>query len=348
MSVGWVLIVASLLGVQEADTVQEARKLTALAEARLDQGETEAARKLLLQALTASPTLAKPNTVLGELLLKEHRDPEAMDRFETVLAVDVKNAYARRGELAAATELAITSRDAGHPEVALSVLQHARTRLPDDAKLLLELGIQAGELHLSAEAVEAFNAARKLAPHDPDLLYALASAETDQQRVQAAEADLRAYLAIRPTDASAHFGLGHVLAMEVRTDEARAEFEWSIQLQPVQTESYYQIGQIQLDAHQDAKAEPLFRKTLERDPTHGGALTGMGVLSFRAKQYAKAEQYLASAEKTSPDYAPAHYYRGLCLARLGRKDEADGELRVAAELNKTHPVALAGVPPSPR
>ena len=51
----------------------------------------------------------------------------------------------------------------------------------------------------------------------------------------------------------------------------------------------------------------LFRKALERDPTHGGALTGMGIRSFRARDYAKAEQYLAAAEKTAPDYGPAHY-----------------------------------------
>jgi tetratricopeptide (TPR) repeat protein len=122
--------------------------------------------------------------------------------------------------------------------------------------------------------------------------------------------------------------------MDQRTDEARAEFERSIQLQPVQTESYYQIGQIELDAHQDAKAEPLFRKALERDPSHGGSLTGLGVLAFRAKEYAKAEQYLAAAEKAAQDYGPAHYYRGLALARLGRRDEADAELRTATELGK--------------
>jgi Flp pilus assembly protein TadD len=152
-----------------------------------------------------------------------------------------------------------------------------------------------------------------------------------------AEADLRAYLRARPNDASAHFGLGHILAMEQRADAARAEFERSIALQPVQTESYYQIGKIELDAHHDAKAESLFLKTLDRDPSHGGALAGMGMLAFRDKEYIKAEEYLAAAEKASPHYGPAHYYRGLALARLGRKDEADSELRTATELGSTTP-----------
>ena len=121
---------------------------------------------------------------------------------------------------------------------------------------------------------------------------------------------------------------------------ARAEFERSIQLQPVQTEAYYQIGQIELDLHHDEKAEPLFRKVLARDPTHGGALTGMGIIAFRAKDFATSERQLAAAQKTAPDYGPAHYYRGLALAKLGRKQEADAELLRATELAKQ----TSGVP----
>jgi tetratricopeptide (TPR) repeat protein len=309
-----------------------AKALTLLGEIRLDEGQRKEAETLLARALAADPNSVEVNDALGGLLLNEHLYPDAMDRFETVLTVVPTDGDARRGELTAATELAVTARGSGHPKIALQVLQHARMKLPDDPKLLLNLGLEATELHLLQEAADALNAARKLTPNDPDLLYALARLEIEQQHMPAAEADFRAYLAIKPGDASAHYGLGHIFAMQQRVDDARTEFNRSIELQPVQTESYYQLGQLDLDAQQDATAEPLFRKALERDPHHGGALTGMGVIAFRAKEYAKAEQYLADAEKTSPSYAPAHYYRGLALARLGRKDEADGELRRATEL----------------
>ncbi len=313
--------------------------LTLLGQLRIDQGDQDGAEKSFITALLVSPNSIAPNLAMGELLLSMHRNPEAMDRFETVLATTPTNSDARRGELAAATELALSARKSGHPEVALQVLQHARTKLTDDPKLLLELGIEATELYLYPEAEDALNAARKLKPNDSGILYALARLETERQHLPAAEVDFRAYLAAQPADASAHFGLGHVLAMELRTDEARVEFERSIQLQPAQTESYYQIGQIELDAHQDAKAQALFLKALERDPTHGGALTGLGALAFRAKDYAKAEKYLAAAEKTAPNYGPAHYYRGLALAHMGRKDEGEAELREATRLGSANPSA---------
>jgi cytochrome c-type biogenesis protein CcmH/NrfG len=319
-----------------ADFPHDVDALILLAEVQLDEGNQSGSEQSLAAALALSPNAIAPNLLMGNVLLTGHHDPEAMDRFETVLGTAPANPEARRGELSAATELALSARAADHPEVALQVLEHARTKLPDDPKLLLDLGIQATELHLLPEAADALNAARKLDPRYPGIVYALARVETDEQHMAAAEADLRTYLAARPNDASAHFGLGRVLAMDQRMDDARVEFERSIQLQPAQTESYYQIGQIELDAQHDAKAEPLFRKTLERDPNHGGALTGMGVLAFRAKDYAKAEQYLAAAEKTAPDYGPAHYYRGLALARMGRKDEADAELHKATELGKAN------------
>jgi tetratricopeptide (TPR) repeat protein len=313
---------------------EDADALALLAQIRLDQGDASMAKELLTKALASSPNSPAANVTLGRLMLEEHRDPEAMDRFETVLAIDLRDEEAREGELAAATELAISARRESRPDAALKVLEHARTRLPNNPKLLLELGIQATEMGLLPEARDSLQAARKLDAGDPDVLYALGRLEMVQQHLQAAESDLRAYLAKRPDDASAHFGLGKVLEAAQRTTEARGEFERSIQLKPAQTESYYELGQLELEVQHDAQAAPLFQKVLARDATHGGALTGMGIIAFRSKDYAQAEQYLAGAEKTAPGYQPAHYYRGLALARLGQKDESQRELQIANELDQ--------------
>ncbi len=313
---------------------EDADALALLAQIRLDQGDVSTAKELLTRALASSPNSPAANIALGKLMLEEHRDPEAMDRFETVLAIDLRDKEAREGELAAVTELAMSARRENRPDAALKVLEHARTKLPDDPKLLLDLGIQETEMGLLPEATESLQAARKLDANDPDILYALGRLEMVQQHLQAAEADLRAYLAKRPQDASAHFGLGKVLEVAQRTTEAKAEFERSIQLQPAQTESYYELGQLELEVQHDAQAAPLFQKVLARDATHGGALTGMGIIAFRSKDYTQAEQYLARAEKAAPDYQPAHYYRGLALARLGQKDESQRELQIAAELDR--------------
>ena len=329
---------------------EDADALALLAQIRLDQGDAAAAKELLTKALASSPNSPAANIALGKLMLQEHRDPEAMDRFETVLAIDLRDREAREGELAAATELAMSARREDRQDAALKVLEHARAKMPDDPKLLLDLGIQATEMGLLSEANDSLQAARKLDASNPDVLYALGRLEMQEQRLQAAEADLRSYLAKRPEDASAHFGLGKVLEVGQRTTEARGEFERSIQLQPAQTESYYELAQLELEMQHDSQAAPLFEKVLVRDATHGGALTGMGIIAFRSKDYTQAEQYLARAEQAAPSYQPAHYYRGLALARLGRKDESQHELQIAAELDRKQqgpPGAVDGTSESP-
>lgn len=287
---------------------------------------------MLTHALDVSPNSIAANLALGKILLTQQRYPEAMDRFETVLAMNSRDPQARGGELDAATSLALKARGAGKQDAALLCLQHTREFLPDDATLLTDLGIQAHSMHLLVAAAESLNAALALQPGNPTALYALARVEIDQEHFASAEQHLRGYLAAHPADASAYYGLGHLFYMQQRIPEAEAEFRRSIELQPVQTESYYQLGEIRLDAHHDAEARPLFEKTLARSATHGGALTGMGILAYRAKDYISAQHYLTHAAEVSPGYQPAHYYLGLALARLGDKSASDRELSLATTL----------------
>ena len=311
----------------------------------LDFQQTEEAGMAFAQALAVEPGSIPANLAAGQLLLAGHHDPEAMDRFETVLAQNPHNAAASKGEVSAATELAVSSRRDNHPDLALAALRHACEKLPDSPELQLDRGLQAFELGQLAEAGEALHTAQKLAPANPTILYALARLETAQQQMPEAERDYKAYLAARPNDATAHYGLGYIYAALLRPDDARSEFEASIRLQPQQTESYYQLGQLALDAYRDDEAKPLFERVLARDPNHAGALTGLGELAYRNKDYATAEQLLARAEKADPAYTRPHYYRGLALSRLGRADEAQHELQQSDGREHAAPPSSANTPP---
>jgi Flp pilus assembly protein TadD len=321
--------------------------LIALGDTLLEQKQLEEAGRVFARVLAANPNSIPANNAVGKLLLSRHSDPEAMDRFETVLSLSPHDVEARKGEVAAATELALTSRRAGHPALALAALQHACEKLPDSAQLQLDRGIQAMELNQLSEAEEALHIARQLDPADPTPLYALARVETDLQHMADAERNYKAYLGARPNDATAHFGLGYIYSSLQRTNEARHEFETSIRLQPKQTESYCQLGQIALDVHHDAEAKPLFEHVLTIDPNHAGALTGMGELAFRARDYAAAERFLARAEKADPTYMRPHYYRGLVLAKLGRTEEAQQELRNSDSRQHATPTPRTDTPSSP-
>ena len=340
---------ADTLVVYLASHPEDAEALTDLAQIRLSQGNVSDATQLLVRALASSPNSPRANVSLGEVLLRQHRYPEAMHRFETGLSANGGDAAAREGELAAATAMALDARGSGHPEAALACLERARAHVPDDPTLLTDFGIQAQQMHLLPQAAEALKIALALSPERPDTLYALARVEADQDHLPEAEQHLRLYLGLRPRDASAYFGLGHVLERQQKTEAAAEEFRRSIELQPTQTESYYQLGQISLDDHQDTTAGPLFEKTLTRNPRHGGALTGLGIIAYRAKDYQTARRQLTAATEVSPGYQPAHYYLGLTLARLGNKAGSDRELLISTDLirqqqGKGQPLSQGAIP----
>lgn len=275
---------------------------------------------------TAAPSV-NANTTAGTALLQTRRYGEAMDRFEAALAASPHDEQARKGEIAAAIAWAAEQAQHQQPEKSMEILERAMQRLPDEPELLVSFGLEAIALGQFPVADQALHAAEKLRPSDANTTYALARLEIEEQHMPDAERDLKTYLAARPQDASAFFGLGHVYAMEQRDDEARAAFQQSIRLRPKQTESYFQIGQLDLEAHHDAEAKVLFSQVLARNPKHAGALTGMGELALRDKEYVNAERWLLQAEQSDPTYPTPHYFRGLALAKLGRKDEAEEELR---------------------
>ncbi len=325
---------ASILDQILAATPEDAPTLTELAHLKLDQSDRSAAEVLLTRALASSPNSPDANDTLGTLLLDSRRFPEAMDHFETTLAIAPQDGIARAGELHAATALALQAKSAGNPQAALLCLEHAAERLPDNVDLLTDIGLVSSDLHLYRRADRALTHALALDPKNTRALYAAGRVATEAQHLPEAERYLRAYLALKPDDATAHFGLGHVLAMELSTAGAKAEFERSIALQPAQSESFYQLGLLAANARDDAQAATLFRKTLARNPAHGGALTGLGQIAYRRHDYSAAQTSLKAAVKAAPDYQPAHYYLGLTLARLGQAAASTHELDTANELTR--------------
>jgi tetratricopeptide (TPR) repeat protein len=285
---------------------------------------------------TALPVLqsqqARPLRSAGAELLHSGKVAEARDTFESVLNSDPTNKDAQDGEVAASEKLALDDRRAGRMDDALRDLLRAQGFAPKNPRLLFDLGIQEDDMQLYKDADRTLALAEQLNPGDPQLLYALGRVKLDLGQLSAAEEKLRAYLKFAPNDASAHYGLGRVLQAGLQFDPARAEFQRAIDLQPLQTEAYYQLGDIALGQGDFAEAISEFGKTLARDARHGGALTGTGEAYFKQKQYAKAEEFLERAIVAAPEYETAHYYLGLTLARLGRKDDSERELTLASKL----------------
>jgi tetratricopeptide (TPR) repeat protein len=268
----------------------------------------------------------------GAELLQAGNFDAAREAFEAVLDVDPANAEAREGEVAASERLALQVRAKGQTDEALRALLRAQEVVPNHPRLLFDLGIQEEEMHLYQDADRTLATLEQLQTGNPQVAYAVARVKLDLGQLTVAEDKMLVYLKAQPNDASAHYGLGRVYQLELEAEKARAEFQRSVELQPVQTEAYYQLGDIALGQGNFAEAIADFAKTLARDPKHGGALAGTGQAWFKQKQYAQAETFLEQAIVAAPEYEKGHYYLGLTMARLGRKEDSERELALATKL----------------
>ena len=257
---------------------------------------------------------------------------DKLDAFEEVLRQHPKDEMARHGEVTEAIEEALTARRKANNDLALAFLLRANYWVHDDAELLTDIGIQEESMTLNLDADAALTRARELRPRDPRILYAIARNKIELNQVQASEQAWKDYLAMRQNDASAHYGYGLLLEMMQRNEEARNEFKKSIALSPNQAESYYRLGEIARNTGQGVQAEQFYKQALEHDSAHAGAWAGLGMIAYNASHYDEAEQDLEKAIEHSQNLQIAHYYYGLALAKLGRKEESTMELETAARL----------------
>jgi tetratricopeptide (TPR) repeat protein len=284
--------------------------------------------------ISQTPAETQPQTAIAQAsaLRDAGKLSEARDAFEEILATSPDDMAAQSGEVQVSERMALDARAAGRVDDALADLLRAQKLAPENARLLYDLGILEDEMRLYLDADKTLAHLEQLSPADPLVQYAVARVKLDLGQLGPAEEKMQAYLKVHPDDASAHYGLGRAYQQGVQLDQARAEFQRSIELRPQQTEAYYQLGEIAIQQGNYPEALANFSKTLAGNPKHGGALVGTGVVYFKQKQYDKAEEFLEKATGASPDYQPGHYYLGLTLARLGRKEESDRELAVATKL----------------
>ena len=283
--------------------------------------------------LTANCASAQAISDARALLAAGHAK-EARSQFEALLAANPANADAQLGEVEACESVALSLRSEGRMDRALEELMRAKIYAPTQARLFYDLGILEDEMQLFHDADAALDEAARLGLATPELDYARARVKMDLGQLAPAEEYMRAYLAKRPGDASAHYGLGRIYQVGLQMEKAKAEFLRSAELAPQQTESYFELGDLALKSGDFAEAQANFAKTLALDPHHGGALEGAGEAYYKQKQYDKAYQKLKEAVAVSPDYPPCHYYLGLTLNRMGRRDEGQAELQQAAAMTE--------------
>jgi tetratricopeptide (TPR) repeat protein len=239
-------------------------------------------------------------------------------------------------------QLASALREAGDPEAAVSLLESAAQRYPDDVWINYNLAVVlAGFPTRREEAVRYYTAARALRPETAHNLGHL----LDQMgRGEDAIATFRALVKVRPAEARNIGCLGTILLGRhqreegLKTiDQAIAAARETIGLRPSDAGEHYILGHLLTIRGDQVGAIAAYREALRIEPCHTGALTNLVTVLRNMGDQDGIIAVLRPALRVRPDHAWSHEALGAALQAKGDLDGAMAEIREAIRLNPGEP-----------
>jgi tetratricopeptide (TPR) repeat protein len=283
-----------------------------LGQAYLENHDYPGAIPPLKQALKLSPELLPAHQLLGYALLAEGYAPEAVPHLEK--AQDE-------------TALGIAQLEAGKLAEAVTTLQAALTKRPNDPDLLYYFGRASGLLSKQSidtlltaypdsgrahqamaenyyvlrqmpQAEKEFLDAIKLRPDIPKIHLELGLVYAGSSQWSKAEDAFRAETKLQPGNAEAAYRLGNALLQQGKVREARAELERSNGLQAEMPETLYSLGKAASLEGDAAAAEKHWKKVIELEGNGSLAAQAHFGLAALYRKQAKSDQ----AEKEMEEF----------------------------------------------
>jgi serine/threonine-protein kinase len=182
------------------------------------------------------------------------------------------------------------------------------------------------------KAIASFDDAIKLDPDYADPYVGLADtheimstvflrplAETEPPVMRALERALE----LDPSSSPAHVSKANALeTFRWAWEEAGAEYRRGVELDPSNAQAHEWYGEhlSLVGRREEAVAE--MQRALDLDPASPAQLKNFGMVLYYARRYAEAETILRRGIEMDDKQAYIHYYLGVTLAELGRRDEA--------------------------
>jgi len=309
--------------------IAEFRKLTeleptfatgfvSLGQAYLENHDYGGAIAPLKQALKLSPDLRPAHQLLGYALLARGYAAEAIPHLEKV-------------EDRAA--LGIAQQEAGQLPDAVTNLQAALAKHPDDPDLLYYLGRASGLL--SKQSIDTLVAAY---PDSARAHQAMAENYYVLRQMPQAEKDFQAAIHLRPDLPKIHLELGLVYAGASQWPKAEDAFRAEAKLQPGNAEAAYRLGNALLQQGKVREARTELIRADKLQPEMPETLYSLGKaasLEGDAAPAEKAWKKVIELEKQTSLAAQAHFALAGLYRKQGKSEDAEREMAEFQKLQNT-------------
>lgn len=239
--------------------------------------------------------------------------------------------------------LAVQHHSLGRPQESETLLRQILQKQPDHAYALLLLGIiahQAGHPEMAIALIE-----RAIAVNGKAALFHvnLCGIYRDVGRIAEAIEHGERAVALDPAMPVAYLNLGLAYHDGKQYDKDEACQLQVLKLQPGHATALYNMGRIMHARKQPDEAIAFFRRAIAAEPGYLEALNNLGGVLVEWDRPEEALEVLGRALKLDPDCVLAHCNAANALINLERFDEAQAHLARALRLDPDHPDALQGI-----
>ncbi len=283
-----------------------------------------------------------PMTMIGQhvglerarMLLADRFYEQAVSQLQNVLRRDPQN-------LAALIDLVRAHEALGEVEEAITHGEHALELDPEYTQTymtLARLEMQRGDFH---KAIELTDLAIGLDPINPEIPVLKATFLTRQNKLTEAQEILSSALQAHPDHPRINAVYAHLV--EARGGdfvEAEMRLKKALENDPYLDQAWRFLGQLQERMNQPMNAEKSYRRGLQNRVDDAELHGSLGHLLARMGRVEEAEQQLREAIRLSKNQRTELYVSlGSILAEQGRADEARKAFEKVLENNSSHPGA---------
>jgi tetratricopeptide (TPR) repeat protein len=138
--------------------------------------------------------------------------------------------------------------------------------------------------------------------------------------------------ALDPKLPLAHFLLGELYLYKSRVPEAIAEFQKELAINPGHAATYYKLADAYSRIQNFEEAERLLQRSIWLDASSTGPYILMGKVLEKKGEFQLAVRALQKAATMDPNNAMTHHLLGQAYRDMGKKEEAETELKLAEQL----------------
>lgn len=297
----------------------EARKL-------LQEGKSDEAIAQLQALEERDPTTKGLAFELGAAYYKKGDYPRAIEYLKKATTVDPSNEEATQ-------LLGLSDYLGGHPADAIPLLEKVQgwySRANVDASYIL--GICYIQTRHYDQARKSFGKMFDV-PGDSAAAYLFTARMLLRQEYDpVAEEYAQKAAALDPKLPLAHFLLGELYLYKSRVPEAIAEFQKELAINPAHAATYYKLADAYSRVQRFEDAERVLQRSIWLDATSTGPYILMGKVLEKKGEFDLAVRALQRAAAMDPNNPTTHHLLGQAYRDMGKKEEAESELKLAEEL----------------